>query len=903
MKRFSPAGLASGLLSILITTNATAQYTDVPTVTAGTPTFCSWLQEVDIAPQTDGGFIVVWGEFNNTLGSSNSIVTRRFSRDGVPQAPPVRIDTSGWGLYPSIVADRDGGFVGTWMYSRNGSPRALYARRLSSAGTGVGGEARIDTPDSGPMNTDAVVYRSVGPVYVYKQNGLFIRAYDKYGNALTSAIKVTNNTPAFHLDIALLPGDRFVVTWSNGWLSDHSWARIYNADMTPMTDEFVVDGAGYVDAVSTASSGDMTFAGMAFYDETNGGPEGARTEVWMRRFAADGTPLGPRQVARTAPADYHLQVHVDTDSRGNALIVWREYDSEANIIYPARGRAYDATGAPMGPDFQVTDIKADEIRTTALSDDCFANVWHSNAKAYANVTCLCGGETSSCGDGVHDQRCEECDDGNAANGDMCDNNCTVPECGNGVASPTEACDDGNDTDGDGCDSNCTASACGNGVVAGGEQCDDGNLTDDDGCDANCRPSGCGNGSAGGDEQCDDGDLESGDGCDANCTVSSCGNGIKAGTESCDDGNEVDGDGCDTNCTASSCGNGIKVGEEECDDSNRASGDGCDRACLVELCGNGRQEANEQCDSGGAPSEEGGGCNPDCTLRAVHDSVVLAVDPVELSIPVGNTPFTGNVVVQVQNADVNPEREEPGHTIRLTASDGDCPPGTVTGQPDFDRGVPGVQDTTVVAGGLPSTAIADVTISREGFAPFDHKIPTRCTLWFTAEEATGESDDPTPDNNVVAVHLDVTDTEDPVHAEEDEFFVASMDPITIRINQGQTEVKKQIKPSVRRSRDLPATVDDLEVTISGSDGDCPPGTIGYIDFDRRLAGHQTRMLLRRGKRAKGTLGLTIRSEAFASPSDESPRRCTALITATGYGDTDPSNNTTRLVIDVIDRNDY
>ena len=28
-----------------------------------------------------------------------------------------------------------------------------------------------------------------------------------------------------------------------------------------------------------------------------------------------------------------------------------------------------------------------------------------------------------------------------------------------------------------------------------------------------------------------------------------------------------------------------------------------------------------------------------------------------------------------------------------------------------------------------------------------------------------------------------------------------------------------------------------------------------------------------------------------------------ITATGAGDTDPSNNTTRLVIDVLDRNDY
>lgn len=94
-----------------------------------------------------------------------------------------------------------------------------------------------------------------------------------------------------------------------------------------------------------------------------------------------------------------------------------------------------------------------------------------------------------------------------------------------------------------------------------------------------------------------------------------------------------------------------------------------------------------------------------------------------------------------------------------------------------------------------------------------------------------------------------------------------------------------------------------MTISASDGDCPPGTVGYVDADRRTVGVQSWLMLRRGRRAKGSLGLIVRAEAFASPSDESPRRCTALITVTGAGDTEPSNNTTRLVVDVIDRKDF
>ncbi|MBI5503179.1 MAG: DUF4215 domain-containing protein [Deltaproteobacteria bacterium] len=902
LRRFA-VGFGAGLLPFLVATSSPAQYIDVPTFQAGIPTFAQNLQEVDVAPHVDGGFVLTWGEFNNTLGSTNRIVTHRFSRSGAEVAPAVRIDASGYGLYPTITADADGGFVGAWMWSKVGDARALYARRLDSAGRAVSGEARIDTPFTGPMIAHAVAYRDAGSVYFWKQNGLWIRAYDKYGNALSSAIKVADNTPAFEADIDVLPGGGFVVVWTNLWLSDWSQARIYNADLTPLGPAFAIDTVGLVDEVATSAAGEIAVVGHANFDATTGGEAGARSETWLRRFAADGTPVGGREVVRTLASTYLNQADAAYDSRGNLLVVWREFNQATGLLDPGRARAYGPGGAPLGPDFAISVAPVTEIQTAALRDDCFANAWYDTGKVYANVVCLCGGDNDRCGDAELDATCEACDDGNSTDGEGCDGNCTVSACGNGVVAAGEACDDGNRSDGDGCDSNCTATGCGNGVVTGSEQCDDGNWVDDDGCDANCRPSGCGNGVAGAGEECDDGNLTSGDGCDANCTTSRCGNGVVAGGEACDDGNSVDGDGCDSNCTASACGNGVAVGEEECDDGNRVSGDGCDAHCLTEVCGNDRKEDDEECDDGEEREGDGDDCNPDCTLRDVHDSVVLSLPAIELSIPAGDSPFSSNVVVQVHNADVSPVRESPGHAIRLIASDGDCPTGTVTGQPDFDRGSNGVQDSAVVGGGLPATAIAEVTVSRDAFTPFDHRIPARCTLWFTAAEASGTSVDPTLDNNAVAVALDVTDTLDPSHADQDEFFIESMKPVAIKIPDGQAVVTKQIKPVVRRSRDLPAGVADLEVTVTASDGDCPPGTVGFVDFDRRLSGHQSRMMLRRGRRAKGSLGLIVRAEAFDSPSDESPRRCTALVTATGAGDTDPSNTTTRLVLDVTDRNDF
>lgn len=81
---------------------------------------------------------------------------------------------------------------------------------------------------------------------------------------------------------------------------------------------------------------------------------------------------------------------------------------------------------------------------------------------------------------------EKCDDGNVANGDGCDSNCSVTACGNGIPTAGEVCDDGDLVEGDGCDTNCTTTACGNGIRSAGESCDDGDFIAADGCESDCR---------------------------------------------------------------------------------------------------------------------------------------------------------------------------------------------------------------------------------------------------------------------------------------------------------------------------------------------------------------------------------------------------------------------------------
>src|SRR5690606_3250313 len=93
-----------------------------------------------------------------------------------------------------------------------------------------------------------------------------------------------------------------------------------------------------------------------------------------------------------------------------------------------------------------------------------------DGRGHAAVVSLCTPDVHTCGDGVLDPRCEECDAG-AANDDgapdACRTTCRLPSCGDAVVDAGEVCDDGDPSPCDGCDAACQPVAglvCGDGIV-------------------------------------------------------------------------------------------------------------------------------------------------------------------------------------------------------------------------------------------------------------------------------------------------------------------------------------------------------------------------------------------------------------------------------------------------------
>ncbi len=348
-----------------------------------------------------------------------------------------------------------------------------------------------------------------------------------------------------------------------------------------------------------------------------------------------------------------------------------------------------------------------------------------------------------------------------------------------------------------------------------------------------------------------------------------------------------------------CGDGNLDAGEECDDGNRSSGDGCDCACRLENCGNGRIEGLESCDDGNLTN--GDGCQHDCTLTPRHDSVMVPEKPIDVVIPAGQDEVTKIVPLQVRNAD---EGERPGHVIQLVANDGDCPAGTIDGLPDFERGESGDQDSTMVIGGTPKTALVTIRVRRDSFQTLDHQVPQRCTLGFTAVTLVAGNVDPTPENNTIAVELNVVSAGRDATAatglaatSPPEFFIRSAKPLRLKISRGAVSTGKTL-PFGIGSGETAATGLARNLAVAVDPGSCPRETFGSID----LGNGQSSAQVGAGRVKRGRLSLTVSSDGFATPRG-APARCNArLIVTSPDGDTGALSHATRLVIEVIDLND-
>ncbi|HBP97168.1 MAG TPA: hypothetical protein DD679_16635 [Pantoea agglomerans] len=262
---------------------------------------------------------------------------------------------------PVITSLEDGGYLVVWEASLNGN-WTVYGRQYDANGTPVTAETVLATTT---LNANAIIPEweplpsvttlengQVAITYAIKATGydVGVSVYDPSTHAVTGSFvanqTLTNNQASSA--VSALQNGNYVVTWDSNDTSGPDqngysvWGRIYAADGTALTSEFLINTttAGDQHMARVVSQADGSFIAV-FLSTTDIAPGAGTSGIYAQYFDAAGNKVG--QQIQINQLTYGEQVEVDATflAGGQLYVTWTDQgvgDGDGSAI---KGRLVD----------------------------------------------------------------------------------------------------------------------------------------------------------------------------------------------------------------------------------------------------------------------------------------------------------------------------------------------------------------------------------------------------------------------------------------------------------------------------------------------------------------------------------------------------------------------------------
>jgi hypothetical protein len=376
---------AAAMLFLWAPSNVSAQ-----SVPAGPEFLVDTYQGVGLFPRVasdaSGNFIVIW---QNSTTLRRGVWGRRFDADGAPLGEEFQINAyaGSSASLPSVAMNDNGMFVVVWG-SYYGSGAKILGRLFDSAGTPVTGEFVVDQhgsfrpryPDVSMDDAGRFVVVWQGPYYSFEglTDGVFERRYDSAGAPYGGSYKVSQpGNEGFRSDlprIASSPSGAFMVVWRFAESSSPTRisARRFDDTGAALGGKFTV-ATGSVGSpdVATDDSGQSVIVWSDFQSPSVRSIKG-------RRLDSAGVPSGGEFVASSSTTNRLERPAVSMDEAGHFVVAWGTKGVD-DFGYGVSGRSFDASGVPLGVEFQVATRQQAEQRNPDVSVDPIGNavaVWN-----------------------------------------------------------------------------------------------------------------------------------------------------------------------------------------------------------------------------------------------------------------------------------------------------------------------------------------------------------------------------------------------------------------------------------------------------------------------------------------------------------------------------------------------
>ncbi|WP_293372535.1 hypothetical protein [Nevskia sp.] len=212
--------------------------------------------------------------------------------------------------------------------------------------------------------------------------------------------------------VARAPDGRFVIAWESE-VDDRGasdiFARRFAADGTPLGPQFRVNrfraNRQVFPAIAINASGAFVIAWQS------NGQDSLALNAYAQRYAADGTPVDNEFRVNNGVRDILVKVSVALDDAGNAIFVWPERDSPVPVFGSVRrvnisARVFDPSNAVSVAQFSVFESTPSNLRLPTVGVDArgdFVVVWQATVRQSVPLDGLDGTGAQS-GGGIFGRR-------------------------------------------------------------------------------------------------------------------------------------------------------------------------------------------------------------------------------------------------------------------------------------------------------------------------------------------------------------------------------------------------------------------------------------------------------------------------------------------------------------------
>jgi hypothetical protein len=611
--------------------------------------------ELSMTPS--GEFVVVWSDGLQD-GSGHGVYARIFNSPSEPLGVEflVNTETSDDQTNPTVAIGVGANFVVAWeSLDQDGDSYGVYAQRFNSVGEPQFNEFQVNTYTTEKQQYSSVAMDQNGNFVIvwcsYEQDtsswGSYGQRYNSSGGVQGLEFQINQHVTDAQAvpNIAMTPEGRFVVSWQSLDQDGDDfgvYARIYHADGSAATDEFLVNTTtqGYQRYNDIAIDEFGNF--VVVWDSTRPIGAGVNLDIYGQMFSDTGLLIGNEFLINTSTDNDQKYPQISMNRNGEFSVAWDNHATTGDNsgLYAQR---FDSSGNPVGDEFQAnTSTSYDQWGNRVGIDDSgrVLIIWVSNGQdgdgngifgkyyeCFSDGDCddglFCNG-VEACYDGTcfADQAIVCPDDGTFCNGneycnedeDRCDS--LGDPCGDDgtFCNGDEICDEAGDV----CDHENAPCPDDSQFCNGAETCNE--ATDE--CGHTGDPCGDDGTFCNGDEYCDEvGDqcLSSGNPCVDDDTFCN-------GDETCDEVGDIcghTGDPCPDDGAFCNGDEFCDEADDVCDHENAPCPDDSQFCNGAETC----NEATDECGHTGDPCiDDGAFCNGDETCDEDIDECGHEGDP-------------------------------------------------------------------------------------------------------------------------------------------------------------------------------------------------------------------------------------------------------------------------------------